>query len=291
MKIVKFLGGLGNQMFQYAFLLSLQKKYNESVLMDTSVFKTYNLHNGFELDRIFKITARKASIAEIKKVTFYSNSYFMSRVYKKIWPKRRTEFRENHFYEYYPDVFSIDGDCYFDGYWQSCEYFKNCRHLVQKEFSYLSELDKKNRDLENYLLNNEGCVSIHVRRGDYLEHKLYKGLCGLEYYKKAIELIRKRHINIKKWVIFSNDISWCKDNLLPLLGDETICFVDWNVSADSFKDMRLMSACRINILANSSFSWWAAYLNGHTNSEVYAPEKWVNLPMKFKIQMPDWILL
>ena len=291
MKVVKFLGGLGNQMFQYAFLLSLKRIYKESILMDVTIFETYGLHNGFELDQVFNITATKATIDDIKKVTYYTQSYFKYRIYRKFFPQRKTEFREKHFYEFYPDVLKGEGYSYFDGYWQYFKYFDSCKENIKKEFSYKEDLDEKNQKIEDFLLENNNCVSIHVRRGDYLKHKLYRGLCGLDYYVKSIQMIRKQYPNVGKWLIFSNDISWCKDNLLSLLEGENVIFVDWNVGKDSYKDMRLMSDCRINILANSSFSWWAAYLNKHENSIVYAPNKWVNLPMKFKIQMPNWILI
>ena len=291
MKIVKFIGGLGNQMFQYAFLLSLQQRYRETILMDVTTFETYGLHNGFELDRVFNITAVKATIDNIKEVTYYTDSYFKYRIYRKFFPKRKTEFREKHFYEYYPDELKEKRYSYFDGYWQNHEYFDFCKEQIQKEFSYKEDLDEKNQELEDVLLKNDNCVSIHVRRGDYLKHKLYRGLCGLDYYAKSIQMVRKQYSKIKQWLIFSNDISWCKDNLLSLLEGEIVIFVDWNVGKDSYKDMRLMSDCRINIIANSSFSWWAAYLNKQPDSIVYAPNKWVNLPMKFKIQMPNWILI
>ena len=291
MKIVKILGGLGNQMFQYAFLLSLRQRYKESVLMDTSIFDTYNLHNGFELERIFKITAPKANKTQIASLTRYSNSYFWSRVFQKVLPLRKTEFREKKFFKYYPEVLNIAGDQYYDGYWQNHEYFDTCKELIKQEFTYKEPLDAKNKSIEEFLLENSNCVSIHVRRGDYLKHKLYKDLCGLDYYQKAIEQIRKKNNPITKWFIFSNDIAWCAENLLKFLPEETVCFVDWNQGKDSYKDMRLMSACRINVIANSSFSWWAAYLNQHSDKEVFAPKRWINLPMQFSIQMPNWILV
>lgn len=291
MKIVKIIGGLGNQMFQYAFLLALRQRYNELILMDTSIFDTYKLHNGFELENVFHITAKKAKKNEISQLTFYSKSYFLSRVYKRLSFLRKTVYREKKFYRYYPQVFKIVGNQYYDGYWQNHMYFDSCRDLILQEFTYKNELDARNKSIEDFLLMNKNCVSIHIRRGDYLKHKLYKDLCGLDYYKKAIHQIKKNNSHILKWYIFSNDISWCKENILNFLGNEDVCFVNWNVGEDSYKDMRLMSASRINIIANSSFSWWAAYLNKHIDKEVYAPGKWVNLPMEFSIQMPDWILV
>lgn len=290
MKIVKILGGLGNQMFQYAFLLALRESSGDEVLMDTSVFDTYKLHNGFELERVFNISARKATKEELKRLTRYTTSYFLSRIYNKLLPPLKTEFREKYFYQYYPEALICSKDKYYEGYWQNHQYFQEVKSRIFKDFDFRNPMDERNASLCREIKENPISVSLHIRRGDYLNNKLYRNLCGLDYYKAAIDYVLRKYGNNVNFYLFSNDIGWCKENILPIISSNRIVIVDWNKGADSYKDMMLMSSCNINIIANSSFSWWAAYLNRNENKEICSPKKWVNLPMEFSIQMLDWTL-
>ena len=290
MKIVQILGGLGNQMFQYAFLTALRESSKDEVLMDTSLFDTYPLHNGFELDKIFKITAEKATDAEVHKVywPFFTHSYRVSQLYRNYMPQLKTECREDKHCIYNEDILKYNGDIYYDGYWQNYKYFDKHIDVVRREFEYIKPLSGMNLEFSG-VLNNKMVCSLHIRRGDYLKDKLYTGLCGIDYYIKSINDVLSKFDDIT-FAIFSNDLIWCKDNIYPIIGSNNIIEVDWNRGADSYNDMRLMSLCPINIIANSSFSWWAAYLNSNDNKAVYAPEKWVNLDWRFKYQPDDWIL-
>lgn len=291
MKIIKFYGGLGNQLFQYAMLVAVREYYGELVLMDTSIYSSYGLHNGLEVNRIFNTTAKDATKEQIKHVSRFTTNYKLSRVFHYLLPAKSTEFKERTFGLYYPEVFNRTGDCLFDGYWQHHEYFINCRVAILKEFSLREPLDKLNLDSFNAYRESLRFVSVHVRRGDFLNSKLYRGLCGKEYYVKAIAKAKEIAGEEAHFVFFSNDISWCKENLAPLVKDGHVTFVTHNTGANSYKDMILMSACRVNIIANSSFSWWGAYLNQRVDKVVIAPEKWINKDMPNPIQMPEWILL
>ena len=142
-------------------------------------------------------------------------------------------------------------------------------------------------ELNERLNNEENSVGIHIRRGDYLKNWKYRGLCGIDYYQKAIAYILE-HIKSPKFFLFSDDINWVKENISPLLKGYNVTFVNWNHSINSYKDMQLMAMCKNLIIANSSFSWWAAYLN-QNNPIVVAPEKWINSFMDFRIQYKDWI--
>lgn len=291
MKIVKILGGLGNQMFQYALLVALRETFHEEVLMDPSVFDTYKLHNGFELERVFNVTARRATTDEIRRLSRYTTSYFISRIYSRCFPAKRTECREHKFYMYYPEYLEKVGDFYYDGYWQNPDYFNSFRKSILKEFTFKTKLEGSNLELATKLSQCHNCVSIHVRRGDYLKHKLYRGLCNIDYYRASIDYVKNMVGRDLQFVIFSNDIQWCQQHLLESEDLARSTFVDWNHGYDSYKDMQLMSMCRVNIIANSSFSWWAAYMNEREDRMTIAPKKWINLPMSFSIQMPEWILL
>lgn len=291
MKIIKFYGGLGNQLFQYAMLVAVREHYGDETLMDTSVYASYGLHNGLEITRIFNITAQEATKEQIQKVSRFTTNYKLSRIFHYLLPAKRTEFKEHTFGRYYPEVLQMQGDCLFDGYWQHHEYFTNCRESILKEFSLREPLDIINQDRYVAYSTSSKYVSIHVRRGDFLNSKLYRGLCGKEYYvaaiKKTIEIVGEDTY----FVFFSNDIPWCKENLASLVKNGHCTFVTHNTGADSYKDMILMSACRVNIIANSSFSWWGAYLNQRNDKVVIAPKKWINKDMPNPIQMQEWIKL
>lgn len=291
MKIINISGGLGNQMFQYAFLLAMKEATGDDVLMDVSKFATYKLHNGFELDKVFNITARCATKEELKKVTRYTTNYKLSRIYRKFLPNKKTEvvepmpactYNENIFVE-------AKGDKFYEGIWQNYKYFNHVREVILREFTYRQPLSTQNKVYSDKFAKGT-TVSMHIRRGDYLLHKNYVGLCGLDYYTKAIAYVKEKYGEEVQFAIFSNDMQWCKDNILPLLDGYEYTLVDWNNGKESYNDMRLMSVCRVNIIANSSFSWWPAYLNENEGKEVIAPEKWSNMPVQFKRQLPEWTL-
>ena len=291
MKIIKFYGGLGNQLFQYAMLVAVREHYGEETLMDTSVYASYGLHNGLEINRIFRTTAQEATKEQIKQVSRFTTNYKLSRVFHYLLPAKNAEFKESTYGKYYPEALQMQGDCLYDGYWQHHEYFADCRMAILKEFSLREPLDKVNQDSFEAYSGSSKFVSVHVRRGDFLNSKLYRGLCGKEYYVAAIEKAKELVGENAHFVFFSNDIPWCKENLATLVNEKYITFVTHNKGTDSYKDMILMSACRVNIIANSSFSWWGAYLNQRDDKIVIAPEKWINKDMPNPIQMPEWLKL
>ncbi|MBD5334123.1 MAG: alpha-1,2-fucosyltransferase [Bacteroides sp.] len=289
MKIVKILGGLGNQMFQYALFIALKEHFpNEKVLTDTSYFKTYHVHNGLELERVFGLTLPQASFSELVRLTYPVKWFKLSRAIRKILPKRKTECIEAKDYTFNAEVFTSQSR-YYDGYWQNFEYFKPYIPILKEKFTFHLPVNSESRQLLEELNRCKHSVSIHIRRGDYLKAPNYAGLCGIDYYTKAIEYI-KSMVKSPEFYIFSDDISWCKENISPILDGLPHKFVDWNIASDSPLDMLLMSNCHHNILANSSFSWWSACLNSHSDKIVCAPKKWTNTKVNCKFQMPDWIL-
>jgi hypothetical protein len=292
MKIVQILGGIGNQMFQYAFLIALRENFHQEVLMDTKLFKTYPFHNGFELDRVFNITAREATKDETAKVyhRYFLDNFNISKIYRKFPIKPCTQIDEPTDRHFMPELFLNVGNAYYIGYWQDRNYFSEFSEFIKKEFSFKNDLDSHNYDVYNRLLQTNS-VSIHVRRGDYLNDPIYKGICGVDYYESAIKMIMNGSLENQVFVIFSNDIQWCKKYIFPLIDSCNECLiVDWNKGRDSYKDMQLMSACKANIIANSSFSYWGAYLNVNSDPIVIAPKVWSN-GQKAERQLPNWKLI
>jgi len=142
--------------------------------------------------------------------------------------------------------------------------------------------EKNIRLLES--MKNRNTVSIHVRRGDYIEHPTLGGVCNLKYYLNSIKYI-KANVQDPFFIIFSNDIAWCKDSL----DLDNSVYVDWNTGTSSFKDMQLMSLCKNNIIANSSFSWWGAWLNDNNNKIIVCPNKWLNdKNIGIDVMPPQW---
>lgn len=289
MKIVKILGGLGNQMFQYAFYLALKEKYpNEEIKIDTSCFRGYHLHNGYELAKIFGIKATEATFMDKFKIAYPYFHYRSWQIFKRILPQRKTMFAEKSNEEFDKRVFAQNQNCYYDGYWQNELYFKNLKDEIQKVFT-AKNISKKNQEYATMLQGSES-VSIHIRRGDYLTNPLYKGICIEKYYQKSIAYIQSQK-QIECYCIFSNDINWCKVHLNNLLLAKNIIFVDWNKGKDSYQDLYLMSCCKHNIIANSSFSWWGAWLNHNNKKMVICPKKWNNIKNS-KFELPsDWVKL
>ena len=276
MKIVKILGGLGNQMFQYALYLSLQERFSDEIIkIDLSCFRGYPLHNGFELNEIFDLNYEEASFGDLLKLTYPYPHYRLWQLGRHILPKRKTICMEpmNHIFD--SSILTIQGSCYYDGYWQNEKYFSSIRDKVCNSFSFHKMLNKRNGDLFNEIKSKES-LSIHIRRGDYVNHPIFGGICDINYYKRAIQYV----INCRKvdlFCIFSNDVKWCRSELERYLPIGKVIYVDWNKDANSYIDMHLMSICKHNIIANSSFSWWGAWLNQNASKIVVAPSKWRNI--------------
>ena len=286
MKIVNIIGGLGNQMFQYALVIALRERFQEEIYVDTSAFTSYTLHNGLELERVFGIKLKHALLPDIKKLTFHSRHYKLKRLMQIIFPRKRTTCYEFPLAKFDKNKLYEACDMYYEGYWQHYSYFDEYKEIIRNEYKFQGSLSETAELIKNCIINNNS-VSMHIRRGDYLKEKDYIGICDVEYYRSAIEYIN-RHSPNAHYFIFSNDMEWCKEFITPLLSRYTC--VDCHTKDDSYKDMWLMSLCKKMILANSSFSWWGAYLN--TSADVIiAPKVWTNNPNTYPRQLPNWILL
>lgn len=289
MKIVKYIGGLGNQMFIYAFSVALRETFRQEILVDTHYYKSRIFHNGLEIERIFGIHLTEAKLSDKLKMSWYFPNYWIDYHLLGKLPARKNTVRELSGQKVNLELLEDSSDKFYDGYWQSYQYFDSYRDVILKEFTFpsINKEDKLNFALNENLKKEENSVGIHIRRGDYLKNWKYRGLCGIDYYQKAIAYILV-HIKSPKFFLFSDDIDWVKENISPLLKGYNVTFVNWNHSINSYKDMQLMAMCKNLIIANSSFSWWAAYLN-QNNPIVVAPEKWINSFVDFRIQYKDWI--
>jgi hypothetical protein len=278
MKIVRIYCGLGNQMFQYAFYLSLRTHYGpEETRGDVSFGNEASL--DVELLRVFEPPLKLVSETCLDRL-YDRERTLPARVRRKLmgcrpnietYSERQID-RLEWSYSYKPEVFQKKGNIYFDGFWQSELYFSGIKDEVRKNFTFKNIDDDRTT---TFLRDEDGkrTVSIHVRRGDYLNHPTLKWIADSSYYKDAICYIRAQ-LGGCRFLVFSDDIPWCRMNL-PLASGEAI-FVDWNEGTNSYKDMYLMSRCQHNIVCNSSFSWWGAWLNRNPGKLVVAPRKWVD---------------
>lgn len=299
MKIINIIGGLGNQMFQYAFALSWKARSpEEEVYVDTQHYKNAFIkvyhgnnffHNGYEINKRFpNATIKPARTWDLMQVSFYIPNQILARAVRRYFPKRKTEFvADQQPYVFLPEATKISGDCYFDGYWMSPKYFDEYRSLILKEFAFRPFDTHENLELER-LLESDKSVTVHIRRGDYVGSSTLGGICTLEYYRNAIKKIREI-IHNPEFFVFSNDQEWCLDNLKEEFGDSSVLFVNNNQGNESYRDMQLMSLARCNVLANSSFSWWGSYLNQRKNHITLCPNKWHNSMDYEDHYVDDWI--
>lgn len=291
MKIVNILGGLGNQMFQYAFAVALQAKHpSEKIKIDSSGFKGYPLHNGFELKRIFDIELPEASIKEQMSLFYPLRNYRMWQIGNKVLPHRASTVYEPEDMHYVPELLLNTDSAYYLGYWQTEKYFRDIRPQILDVFTFPPfPLTSKNNEIVG-LLQTKNVVSVHVRRGDYVNIGNTQSICTLEYYHQGIKKM-KVTVSPEQFLIFSDDIGWCRENLAAAFGDVPCMYVDWNKGSESFCDIQLMSLCKHNIIANSSFSWWGAWLNQNPDKVVIAPSRWMNNGGWVDIIPSDWVTI
>ncbi|PIX71350.1 alpha-1,2-fucosyltransferase, partial [Candidatus Roizmanbacteria bacterium CG_4_10_14_3_um_filter_33_21] len=267
MIIANLTGGLGGQMFQYAAgrALSLKLKTPLKLHFTNALFNT---QRQYGLD-IFNIKANLATDAEIAKLGVIKNQVINRFLYlaqlmnirllKNVYTEKLND-------EYDPDFFNIPDNFCIQGYFANEKYFKNIETTIRKDFTFKNKLDEKNQKFKDLITKYES-VSIHVRRGDYITNKTGPRFIGLDYYIKAIKTISNK-IKNPIYFIFSDDIDWVKQNLK--LKNKSY-FVNNNHGKNSYKDMQLMSLCKHNIIANSTFSWWGSWLNSNKNKIMIKP--------------------
>jgi len=287
MKIVNLLGGLGNQMFEYAMYLALKDAHpEEDIKFCTRSFRGYGLHNGLEIQRIFGVNIPEASLLDLCKVAFPFFNYKTYQIMFHCLPKRNSMTQGTTQDAFNYEEVTRNDSVYYDGYWQNERFFKHIRKQILQVYSFPAFQEKRNEVIAEKL-QRSNTVSIHIRRGDYLKEPIWC-VCTPEYYLKGIEYLRKKE-KIELLCVFSDDIPWCKENLSSMAGEMDIEYVDWNKGEQSFRDMQLMTFCKHNIIANSSFSWWGAWLGIREGKIVIAPKVWCNKPIVNDPICENWI--
>ncbi len=265
--IIKFNGGLGNQMFQWAFGSALEKKTGVKVFFDMSFFEK-------KYARPYELNIFNLDIKFIKNLWLKLKLKIIWKLRKKLHNKKflgLSFYSEPHF-EFDENLFKVKPNTYIEGFFQSEKYFKDIGTEIRADFQFKNLPDEENQKLIEKI-GTTNSISLHIRRCDYVKKKRYKNLyakCTLDYYKRGVEYIEGKYNNPTLF-IFSDDINWVMENLnLPY---ESV-YVSHNTGNKSYEDMRLMSLCKHNIIANSSFSWWGAWLNDNKEKIVIAPQKW-----------------
>ncbi len=271
--IVKLVGGLGNQMFQYAMGRALAVKYDVPLLLDDSAFASDTLRK-FELTQM-AISANLANIYDLKQLGISRRNFSkLSCMANRLGLYRNKYIIKEKGFEYDKNILNVAPPVYLDGYWQSERYFSDIAELIRAEFLYISALNSQNTlKLQDIKLAGDQSVSLHVRRGDYITNptsSIVHGVCSLEYYSLAVRYIRKR-VPAPHFFIFSDDHEWVRKNLKI---DDAVTYVDINSADYGLLDLNLMKQCRHHVIANSSFSWWGAWLNNSNDKVVVAPYRW-----------------
>lgn len=288
MRAVVFLSdGLGNQMFQYALYASL-KDQGYNVTVNKGILKNNFQHNGYELDQVFDIYIDSNFfdlflMQSIRYFIVWKPNSIVKKLFKLLRITLITDTTKNNI-----EKFKKYNIVYFRGYFQSIDYFHNLNN-IHKIFCFKEEkISNQSKEILT-LIKQNNAISIHIRRGDYLSENnksLFGGICTTEYYQQAIEIMCSK-VNNPYFFIFSNDIEWCKKNIqLP-----HSYYVNCNKGKDSWQDMFLMSKCKHNIIANSTFSWWGAYLNENPQKIVISPSKLTNRGDSPDLFPDSWIKL
>lgn len=310
MIIIQLAGGLGNQMFQYALYLQLKSLGKEVKMDDVTAFVEDRQRTPALAP--FGITYERATAKELTKM-LDSSMLPWQRVRRKLWGRKKKAYFENN-KRYQPEIMGWD-DIYLEGYWQSEKYFAQAVQQVRESYDtdrlleYLIKTEKDteaarnrkcvairqdnittvicgpenrsggNLPVQDWLrqITETESVSLHIRGGDYLlpeNQELFGGICTETYYRKAIELMRQEHPDAV-FFLFTNDREWAKKKIDRICNEVRVVDTSGNNDND-YAEFALMSKCRHHILANSSFSWWASYLNPYEDKTVFAPDRWLN---------------
>ena len=291
MIIVKIQGGLGNQLFQLALALVLKTNNpNETIAIDQTFFKTADA----------SVTPRKKSIELLniehfpdKTIKDLKSGNIFLRIKNSFLKKNETLIINENSKTFIPSILKSKTNTFLNGYWQSYKYFDEISNLIKKQFTLKNPLTQTSEQQKKIISIKPVSISVHLRRGDYLTKysNIYSQL-SLDHYYKAIDQIKtKLDKNVICVFVFSDDIEWCKQNFK--LKDEVV-FIENPPSKPDHEDLFLMSYCTHNIISNSSYSWWAAWLNTNADKIVIAPKNWYKQQepeFNASIYPPTWTVL
>jgi hypothetical protein len=301
MIIVLLQGGLGNQMFQYAAGRALALRNNTYLKIDLSYIKNGVLGENVDYRKygLDKFCISGEVISEDELTGFIRKSKIFSKL-KLSWINRKTGYRfplskifHQKGYGYTPEFTSLSSNTYLIGYWQNTRFFAGREEIIQQDFSFKNLPDELNKELLNKI---EKCdsVAVHIRRGDFKKLPVL-GTINLEYYFKALNYILVK-LNYPVLFFFSDEMSWVRENFAPFNPGIAKYYVELNTaSGNESDDLRLMSNCKHNIIGNSTFGWWGAWLNSNPDKIVIAPEKLFADPVidsQLQGMIPDnWVRL
>lgn len=268
--IVKIFGGLGNQMFQYAMGRALALRHSAPLYLDT---KWYATQSKGDHPRTFQLAFFPGVILNLK--TIYSNP---PTVYERIWEKITESLfvskviTEPH-YHYWKEIEAVRPPASLKGYWQSEKYFYCYSDIIRQDFNLPALPKGVVSDMARHISATQHSVSVHIRRGDYIsnnEANCHHGVLGAEYYNSALRNIFKSCGKITLF-LFSDEPQWVQQNF-DCCGHYSI-LVDLGLTNAPYYDMHLMSLCQHHVIANSSFSWWGAWL-ASSKGMTFAPQRW-----------------
>ncbi len=262
-------------MFQYACGRATSLRTQQPLRLTVDQFSEYQQHNGFELLRVFDLDIPLANREELVALLGLRSNPKIRRLLGRpsmSWAVGNSWCNEPHF-DYWPGIINIKNPTYIHGYWQSEIYFQDISDLIRKDFKFRNNFSELDLGVKKRMTLSPS-ASVHIRRGDYLtaKFKTVYATCENQYYISAVELLRNIVPNIKLF-IFSDEPDWVLAHIAPKLGGE-VEIVSHNAGSRSANDMHLMSLADHHVIANSSFSWWGAWLNNSKDKVVIAPKKW-----------------
>jgi hypothetical protein len=285
MIIVKLKGGLGNQLFQYAVGRSLAVKNNCDLKFDISDYLK-SKDRKYRLGA-FNIAGSIVKNDELKYFKKFGEGRSTFRFFNGIAPFLKKRYLKEKNSNFDKKILLLPNNVYLNGYWNSEKYFKDIKKIIKQEIS-LNKKTSENFNQISSLIEKTNSVSVHIRRGDYLTNKLSKvfSLCSVDYYNKAIKKLLE-HTNDPHFFIFSDDIKWTKKNINL---NFPIHYVS-EIKLEDYEELILMSKCKHNIIANSTFSWWGAWLNNNPDKIIITPQKWFKNETKniFDIVPKTWL--
>lgn len=274
---MKIHGGLGNQMFQYALGRHLAWRNQVELKLDTSFYTKQHRKDtprDFQLS-IFNCYLTLCSESDIKELVLFPKLMEWNK-----WLNRfHVNFLPNYVYEktftFEPNILKLKSNIYLEGYWQTPQYFEEIETIIRQDFTFKEDISIQNKALAQKIEATES-IAIHIRRGDFLTNALHN-VFEMDYVLKSTQLMLEKLGEKITFFVFSDDIDWCKDNLNNVNPN-----IEWHYcdGGSAKEDLQLMSSCKHFIVANSSFSWWAAWLSNNINKIVVAPKKWFNDPQK-----------
>ncbi len=288
-KIIKLKGGLGNQMFQYAFAKLIEQKTKEEVLVDFSAYTSLK-GDVVRVPRIvnFSISLLPAEKRDVSDICCFSHHGNSQSFFYRIGIFAEKTLNKKYFWEpnrAYINVDEILKYSFFDGYWQSYKYIEPVFEDLKKEFVPRNPLSEKTCIMQEKI-SKENAVFIGVRKGDYEAEISHYGSFSENYYISAMKKIEESVEN-PVFYIFSNDIDWCKTNID--WGNRNVIFRNKEDQTDDFEELILMASCKHAIMVNSTYHWWGAYLINNPDKIIICPEKWFFDDKPIDIIPPQWI--